>query len=224
MFHEWLVTWFQWVEHWVYLGVFLLMAMESSIIPVPSEIVMPPAAFWAAQGRMDFWGVILAGAAGSYVGSLIMYFVSRSLGLPVVHHLSRRYGKLFMISEDKLVVAEAWVKTHGVVGIFVARLLPVVRHLIGIPAGVFRMPFGAFSVATIVGAGLWCFVLAWFGREVIGGSPELLQSPEQLILVMKAKVIWIVAGVALFAVLYAAMIWMRNRSLTSVRTSKSRAS
>ncbi len=224
MFHEWLVTWFQWVEHWGYLGVFLLMAMESSIIPVPSEIVMPPAAFWAAQGRMDFWGVILAGAAGSYVGSLIMYFVSRSLGLPVVHHLSRRYGKLFMISEDKLVVAEAWVKTHGVVGIFVARLLPVVRHLIGIPAGVFRMPFGAFSVATIVGAGLWCFVLAWFGREVIGGSPELLQSPEQLILVMKAKVIWIVAGVALFAVLYAAMIWMRNRSLTSVRTSKSRAS
>ena len=224
MFHEWLVTWFQWVEHSGYLGVFLLMAMESSIIPVPSEIVMPPAAFWAAQGRMDFWGVILAGAAGSYVGSLIMYFVSRSLGLPVVHHLSRRYGKLFMISEDKLVVAEAWVKTHGVVGIFVARLLPVVRHLIGIPAGVFRMPFGAFSVATIVGAGLWCFVLAWFGREVIGGSPELLQSPEQLILVMKAKVIWIVAGVALFAVLYAAMIWMRNRSLTSVRTSKSRAS
>jgi membrane protein DedA with SNARE-associated domain len=215
MLHEWLVTWFQWVEHWGYLGVFLLMAMESSILPVPSEIVMPPAAFWAAQGRMDFFGVILAGTAGSYFGAMVMYFVSRSLGLPVVHHLTRRYGKILLLSEEKLRIGEAWVRSHGTVGIFIARLLPVVRHLIGIPAGVFRMSIGAYSIATIVGSGIWCFVLAWFGREVIGNSPELLQSPEQLIAVMKAKVIWIVAGVVAFSVLYGVMVLLRKRSLVS---------
>lgn len=220
MLHEWLVTWFQWVEHWGYLGVFVLMAMESSILPVPSEIVIPPAAFWAAQGRMDFWGVILAGTAGSYFGALVMYAASRSLGLPMIHRLSRRYGKVFGVSEEKLKMGEAWVQAHGVVGILVARLLPVVRHLIGIPAGVFRMPIGRYSAATIAGAGLWCFVLAWFGREAIGNSPELLRSPEELVRVMRAKVIWIVAGVALFAALYGVMIRMRRSSATT----RSRAS
>jgi membrane protein DedA with SNARE-associated domain len=212
MLHELLVTWFQWVENWGYAGVFLLMAMESSILPVPSEIVIPPAAFWAAQGRMDFWGVILAGTAGSYFGSMVMYFAARSLGLPVIHRLSGRYGKFLGITEEKLRIGEAWVLSHGLIGIFVARLLPVVRHLIGIPAGVFKMPIGAYSAATIVGSGLWCFVLAWFGREVIGHSPELLQSPEALIGVMKAKVIWIVAGVVAFAALYAAMTVLKKRS------------
>ncbi|MBS1963156.1 MAG: DedA family protein [Bdellovibrionales bacterium] len=208
--HGWLVTWFAWVEHWGYAGVFFLMAMESSIFPVPSEIVMAPAAFWAAQGKMDFWGVVVVGTLGSYFGSLATYLVSRSLGLPMIHHLSKRYGKLLFLSGEKLRQGEAWVERHGIVGIFVARLLPVIRHLIGIPAGVFRMPLGPFSAATLVGAGLWCFVLSWFGREVIGNSPELLQSPEQLIAVMKAKVIWIVAGVAVFGALYGIMAWMRK--------------
>ena len=161
MLHDWLVTGFQWVEHWGYLGIFILMAMESSILPVPSEIVMPPAAFWAAQGRLDFAGVILAGTAGSYFGAMLMYFVSRKLGLPVIHRLGRtRYAKFLMLSDEKLRVGEAWVLSHGVVGIFVARLLPVLRHLIGIPAGMFRMPIAQYSLATISGAGIWCFVLA----------------------------------------------------------------
>lgn len=208
MLHELLTTWFTWVEQWGYAGVFILMAMESSIFPVPSEIVMPPAAFWAAQGRMDFWGVILAGTAGSYFGSIVTYGVARAVGLPVVH----RYGKYFFLSEKNLRLAETWVLTHGTMGVFIARLLPVVRHLISIPAGLFKMPVGRFSIVTIVGAGIWCSVLAWFGREVIGDSPELLQSPEQLIHVMKAKVIWIVAGVLAFGALYALMVWIRNRT------------
>ncbi len=212
MIHAWLVSWFQWVEHWGYLGVFVLMAMESSIIPVPSEIVIPPAAFWAAQGRMDFWGVIAAGTAGSWFGASAMYLLSRGLGVPLVHRFGRRYGKYVFLSEEKLVQGEAWVRAHGVVGIFIARLLPVIRHLVGIPAGLFRMNYAGFSLATVAGSALWCFVLSWFGRAVIGNSPELLQSPEQLISVMKAKVIWIVAGVVLFAVLYGVMIGMRQRS------------
>src|SRR3954454_7556686 len=126
MIHELVRTWFGWVEAWGYAGVFLLMAMESSIIPVPSEIVMPPAAFWAAQGRMSFAGVVLAGTLGSYAGSIANYYVARWVGLPLLE----RHGKYLGISAPKLRAAHDWVKSYGMPGIFFARLLPVVRHLI----------------------------------------------------------------------------------------------
>ncbi|MCM2277894.1 MAG: DedA family protein [Oligoflexia bacterium] len=208
MLHELVRIWFGWVENWGYWGVFLLMAMESTIIPVPSEIVMPPAAFWAAQGKMSFAGVVLAGTVGSYVGSVLNYWFSMAIGLPLL----RRYGKYFLVPEKKLEMAQAWVSRYGVPGIFVARLLPVVRHLISIPAGILRMPFWAFSAATIVGAGLWCWVLAWFGQEVIGGHPELLQSPEAMMSVIKAKLLWFVVAVVLFGALYGFVLWFKARS------------
>lgn len=207
MLHELLRTWFSWVENWGYGGVFLLMAMESSVIPVPSEIVMPPAAFWAAQGKMDFGAVVLAGTAGSYFGSLLNYWISRWVGQPVIH----RYGKYFLLPPKKMALAEEWVKRFGAFGIFSARLLPVVRHLISIPAGAFRMPFGTFSFATVLGAGLWCAILSWFGQEVIGGNPELLQSPEALIAVIKSKMHWFLAGVLVLAVLYVGVLWMKRK-------------
>lgn len=193
-----LKTWFYWVESWGYWGVFVLMAMESSIIPVPSEVVMPPAAFWASQGKMDFGGVILAGTAGSYFGSFLNYWVSRWIGGPVVY----KYGKYFFISPQKIAMAEEWVKRFGTGGIFFARLLPVVRHLISIPAGVLKMPFGAFSVATTVGAGLWCALLSWFGQQVIGSNPELLQTPEAMVAVVKSKMMYFIVAVVLLVVLY----------------------
>jgi membrane protein DedA with SNARE-associated domain len=208
MLHDLLTTWFHWVESWGYWGVFILMAMESSIFPVPSEIVMPPAAFWAAQGRMNFWGVVLAGTAGSYFGAIATYAVSRTLGIPFI----RRYGKYFFMPEEKLAVAAVWTREFGAMGVFFCRLLPVVRHLVGIPAGIGKMSIAAYSVSTIIGAGIWCFVLSWFGQKVIGDSPELLQSPEQLISVLKAKLIWLVAGVVAFAALYAVMLWAKRRS------------
>ena len=100
MIHELLRTWFGWVEMWGYVGVFVLMAMESSIIPVPSEIVMPPAAFWAAQGRsgMSLIGVVVVGTAGSYFGSILSYWISRRVGYPVV----QKYGKYFLLPPAKL--------------------------------------------------------------------------------------------------------------------------
>jgi membrane protein DedA with SNARE-associated domain len=211
MFHELMRIWFQWVDQWGYLGVFVLMAMESSIIPVPSEVVMPPAAFWAAQGKMDFFGVVLAGTLGSYVGSAISYWTARWVGLPVIH----RYGKFFLMPHSKVALAEQWVKRYGVVGIFTARLLPVVRHLISIPAGVFRMPFLNFSITTIAGAGMWCFILSWFGNEVIGGYPELLQSPEAMVHVMKEKLRWFVAAVLVLAMLYALVLRFKNQKVSA---------
>lgn len=207
-FHELLKIWFHFVETWGYLGVFLLMALESSIVPIPSEIVIPPAAYWAAQGRMSFWGVVLAGTAGSWFGSIVSYWVSRALGEPFV----RRYGKYFFISEEKVKALEGWVGEYGVSGIFFARLLPVVRHLISIPAGVLRMAVGPFSAATTAGAFLWCAVLAWFGTKVIGDAPQLLDSPEALAHALKAKMHVVVLAVVLFAAAYAVMVWLRKRS------------
>src|SRR6476619_861021 len=111
MLHTLLLTWFNFVRDWGYLGVFLLMALESSIVPIPSEVVMPPAAFWASQGRMDFWGVVFMGTAGSYFGSIVSYGVSRFFGAPFV----ARYGKYFLLGPEKIQLAENLIVRYGVV-------------------------------------------------------------------------------------------------------------
>ncbi len=201
MLHELLTIWFGWVEQWGYWGVFILMAMESSIVPVPSEVVMPPAAFWAAQGRMEFWGVVAAGTAGSLVGSVLNYWAAQYFGRPFVN----RFGKYFLLSPQKVALAENWIQQYGAAGIFVSRLLPVVRHLISIPAGMLRMPFGTFVAVTTVGAGIWCWTLSWFGAKVIGDRPELLQSPDAMVGVMKDKLIWFVAAVVVLGAAYTVM-------------------
>lgn len=206
MLHDLIKLWFHWVEQWGYFGVFILMAMESSILPVPSEIVMPPAAFWAAQGRMSFWGVVAAGTAGSWVGSAASYGIARWLGKPFL----KSFGKYIFMSPEKISIAEAWIKDFGVVGVFISRLLPVVRHLVSIPAGLLRMPFGTFSWVTLLGAGIWCTVLSWFGQQTIGQRPELLQSPDQMIQVMKDQLSWFVAAIAVLGFLY---VVARRRSL-----------
>lgn len=175
-----------------------LMAMESSIIPVPSEMVIPPAAFWASQGRMNFWGVIMAGTLGSWLGAALSYWVSRWLGRPLL----LRYGRCFMITEEKLLRSERWLERYEAGGIFFARLLPVIRHLISIPAGLVRMRFGAFSAMTIVGAGLWCACLAWFGQKVIGADPHLLDDPVHLAIFIKHKLFWLMGFIALLCILY----------------------
>ena len=185
----------------------MLMAMESSIVPVPSEVVMPPAAFWAAQGRMNFWAVIAVGTLGSYVGSILSYYGARWLGRPILN----RYGQYVLLPPAKLQLAEDWVSRFGVPGIFAARLLPVVRHLISIPAGILGMDLRKFSGATLLGAGLWCTILAWFGRQVIGDHPELLQSPEEMIHVMKAKLIWFIGAVVILSALYGLVLLTRRR-------------
>src|SRR5438552_16490807 len=106
--HHLLEIWFSWVLSGGYIGIIVLMAMESSIFPVPSEIVIPPAAFLAAQGKLSFIGVVVAGTVGSYLGAAITYWVSRSLGRPLIV----RYGKYFFISEEKLDRAEVWLARY----------------------------------------------------------------------------------------------------------------
>ncbi len=151
----------------------LLMAMESSIIPLPSEVVIPPAAHLAStRGGMTLTGIVIAGTVGSWLGAAVMYWGARLIGRPLL----MRYGHFVLIPPEKILGAEAWANHYGTVGIFISRLLPVIRHLIGIPAGIVRMNFGYYSLATLLGAGIWCSVLAWLG--VTAGQDQALLSGD----------------------------------------------
>lgn len=196
--HHLLEIWFGWVKDGGYPAIIILMAMESSIFPVPSEIVIPPAAFLAAQGHLSFTGVIVAGTFGSWLGAAITYWVALFVGRPVL----QRFGKYFFIPPGKLERAEIWLQRYEAGGVFFARLLPVIRHLISIPAGIVRMNFWIFSAVTIVGSALWCTVLAFLGDQAYRAQPDLLQNPDALVHLMKAKSLMIVLFVAVLAVLY----------------------
>jgi membrane protein DedA with SNARE-associated domain len=167
-----LLTWYlDKLDQGGYLLIGLLMAMESSIIPLPSEFVIPPAAYLArAHGTYSLTGIVVAGTVGSWVGASVMYWASRLLGRPLL----MRYGRYVMINPDKIERAEAWAAHYGTMGVFISRLLPVIRHLIGIPAGVVRLNFAWYSLATVAGSALWCSVLVWLGVTA-GQDEELLK-------------------------------------------------
>ena len=196
--HHLLETWFHWVLAGGYVGIIVLMAMESSIFPVPSEIVIPPAAFLAAQGKLSFTGVVLAGVLGSYIGSAITYWASRLIGRPLIV----KYGRFVLVTPKKLEQAEQWLARYEAGGVFFARLLPVVRHLISIPAGIVRMNFGLFSLVTIAGSALWCWILAYLGDKAYRLEPELLTSPDALVRFIHGQSKGILLVVVLFAALY----------------------
>jgi membrane protein DedA with SNARE-associated domain len=196
--HHLLEIWFSWVLTGGYTGIIVLMAMESSIFPVPSEIVIPPAAFLAAQGKLSFTGVVLAGTLGSYLGSAITYWASRLIGRPLII----KYGRFVFLTPKKLERGEHWLARYEAGGIFFARLLPVVRHLISIPAGIVRMNFGVFSLMTIAGSAIWCYILAYLGEKAYRVEPELLTDPEALMRFIRSQSTGILVVVAVFATLY----------------------
>ncbi|HEY6010899.1 MAG TPA: DedA family protein [Nitrospirota bacterium] len=175
-----------------YPGIFLLMAMESSVIPIPSEIVMPPAGYLAQQGQMNIWLAILCGTAGSLVGAYANYFAAHYLGRPLV----LKYGKYVWITEEKFAKVERFFRDHGEVSTFIGRLLPVVRHLISLPAGIAGMNHLKFSLYTLLGAGIWVTVLTFIGY-FIGANQELIMqySHQALIGVVVLSVLIIVVYV-----------------------------
>ena len=153
--------------YWLIAG---LMALESTFVPIPSEVIIPPAAYLAqSDGQMSLLGIIVAGTLGSWLGAAAMYWAARLLGRPLV----LRFGRYVGISAAKLELAEAWASRYESAGVFFSRLLPVIRHLIGIPVGILRMDFRWYALATLAGSLLWCSVLAWLGKTV-GQHPELL--------------------------------------------------
>src|SRR3982075_4026968 len=205
--HHLLEIWVGWVLKGGYLGIIVLMAMESSIFPVPSEVVIPPAAFLAAQGKLSFTGVVLAGTLGSYLGAAITYWVSRVIGRPLIV----KYGRFVLLTPKKLEEAENWLAQYETGGVFFARLLPVVRHVISIPAGIVRMNFIAFSVVTIVGSGIWCWILAFLGDQAYRVQPDLLSNPEGMVHFIKEQSHWILLFIAALAALYILTIRLMQR-------------
>lgn len=167
-----------------------LMALESTFVPIPSEVIIPPAAYLAhTQGQLSFLGVVLAGTAGSWVGASVMYWGSRLLGRPLIV----RFGRYVGLGQAKIELAERWCAHYGAPGVFLSRLLPVIRHLIGIPTGILRMEFRWYALATLVGSLLWCGVLAWLGMTV-GRHPELLAGSLHRFFVLVLAVAAVLAG------------------------------
>ncbi len=168
------------------------MAIESSILPLPSEVIIPPAAHLAhTTGQFTYWGIVLAGTIGSWVGAAVMYWISRVAGRPFV----LRYGKYFFIPPEKVHAAERWAERVGPFGVFIARLLPVVRHLIGIPMGIVKMDFKLYSIYTILGSAIWCSILCWLG-VVVGSDEKVLKGDTTRI------ALWLIGAVVVLGLLY----------------------
>jgi membrane protein DedA with SNARE-associated domain len=176
-----------------YAAVALLMTMESSFLPLPSEVIIPPAAHLADIGqlKLSFAGIIIAGAFGSWLGATIMYWFARMAGRPLV----LRYGRLVLFPPEKLEKAERWMSHYGAMGVFIARLLPGARQLVGIPAGIARMGYLKFSIFTILGATIWCSVLCYVG--VKAGEDQQLMHGE-----LRHVALWLGGAVLFLGALY----------------------
>ncbi len=159
-----------------YLGVTILMAIESSFIPMPSEIIVPPAAYLASQGKMNIFLVILAGVIGSILGAIFNYVLAYYLGRPIIYKLaSHRFAKFFLISPEAVKRSEDYFSKNAVSATFIGRLVPVIRQLVSLPAGFCKMPFIPFLTYTTLGSLLWVSILAALGY-FIGANQELLMT------------------------------------------------
>ena len=168
------VQFIQWcLEHLNYWTITLLMTIESSFIPFPSEVVVPPAAYKAAAGDLNIWFVIFFSTLGAVFGALINYYLALWLGKPIVYKFANsRFGHMCLISQEKVETAEKFFNKYGVIATFIGRLVTVVRQLISIPAGLAKMNIGKFVAYTALGAGIWNAVLAALGWFLEGIVPE----------------------------------------------------
>ena len=197
----------QFAPVWGLLIIFVFMTIESSFIPFPSEVVMIPAGFLAAKGSMltgNLWIdcilAVIVGTAGSLAGAFVNYYLAYYLGRTAL----LKYGKYFFLKEETILRAEEVFREYGNAATFICRLLPAIRQLISIPAGLAKMKFSSFTFYTGLGAGLWVIVLtaigAWFGYKVKHMSyPELINKGKEI---LSAHTGWIIAGAVVFAIVY----------------------
>lgn len=173
-----------------YVGIFLLMAMESSVIPLPSEIIMPPAGYLVQQGKMDMTLVILSGTLGSLFGAYANYFAARWLGRPLL----LKYGHYVLITDEHFERVERFFLSHGEISTFIGRLLPVIRHLISLPAGLAGMNHIKFSIYTLAGAFIWVSVLSWLGYFLGHNQALIMQYSHQVVIDILAASVVLIAG------------------------------
>jgi membrane protein DedA with SNARE-associated domain len=193
-----LISWILTTVHdWGYAGIFVLMALESTVLPVPSELVLIPAGYLAHQGQMNFGLILLASIVGCLVGASFNYAVAMWLGRPFLE----RWGKYFFVRPELLHKTDAFFARHGAISTFTGRLIPGIRHLISIPAGLTRMNPGAFAFYTCLGAGLWSLVLTLFGY-FIGGNEALIREYQHHITV---------GVIAFVALIIGGYVWWQKR-------------
>jgi len=180
----------------------LLMAMESSIVPLPSELVIPIAAYYAYthQSGTTVTGVLVAAVLGSWIGASLMYWGARLAGRPLV----LRFGRYMLVPSTKVIEAEAWSERFGQMGVFISRLLPVIRHLIGIPSGIVRLNFAKYSLYTILGSALWCTVLARVGI-IAGNNPDLMKGD------LRTVALWVIGAAVILGGLYYFFVYRFTR-------------
>jgi len=187
-------AWIGGLEQSGYLGIFLLMAIESSFIPFPSEIVMIPAGVLAHHGKLNVWGVIAAGAGGSLAGALFNYYAALWLGRTFLE----RYGRYFFVNVDTLHRCDKLWAEHGELTTFVCRLLPAVRQIISIPAGLARMPLDRFCLWTTLGAGIWVMILTFSGYFLGDATERIWHDYKQ----------WITFGLVVGAFLLGSLFFL----------------
>ncbi len=179
------------VHDWGYLGIFILMGLESTVLPVPSEAVLIPAGYLAYQGKMSFTLIVLASTLGSLAGATLNYVFALWVGRPFLE----RWGRYFFVRQELLHKTDAFFLRHGAVSTFTGRLIPGIRHLISLPAGLTRMHYGKFAFYTCLGAGIWSLILTAMGWY-IGGNEELIARYLKQITI--GLVLVIGAGIALY--------------------------
>jgi membrane protein DedA with SNARE-associated domain len=156
-----------------YPTIFLLMLLESTVVPVPSELVVSPAAYHAAGGHLNVWLVILFATIGADVGASINYVAGYFLGRPIIYKFANsRWGHMCLLNQEKVEKSEKYFYDHGVVATLTGRLIPGIRHLISIPAGLSKMPYWKFLLYTTIGAGVWHSILAALGWYMHSFVPE----------------------------------------------------
>ncbi len=188
-----------------YPGIVVLMAIESSVLPLPSELVMPPAGYLAAKGEMSFAGVVACGVLGSLLGSLANYGLARWLG----RAFFLRLGRYVLLTERGLDRSERYFAAHGEISVFMGRMLPVIRHLISIPAGIARMRLVRFVLFTGLGALVWCTILTWIGWFIGTRENVILQVLDQEAQRYTGRALLVVLPI--LAVIGAVYVWWFRR-------------
>lgn len=151
------------IEQSGYLGILFLMLLENIFPPIPSEVIMPLAGFTAARGDLNIYLVVVSGTLGSVLGALPWYYAGAKLGEARLRRLAERHGRWLTLSADDVTEASHWFRSHGAKAVFFGRLVPAIRTLISVPAGIARMPFWAFLAYTVVGSLIWTSILALAG-------------------------------------------------------------
>lgn len=161
------------LNHLTYPYIFLAMLLESTVFPVPSELVVAPAAYHAAAGYQDVFIIVLLSTMGADVGASINYWVARIYGRPIIYRFANsKWGKMCLLNQEKVERSERYFDNHGVMATLTGRLIPVIRHLISLPAGLARMNYWKFLLYTTIGAGAWHSILAALGWYLHAIVPE----------------------------------------------------